>query len=440
MAQGNFLTKLGNENVLSIKIELNIYDATNFCHNMIGGKFPTIYSEQNIDDFELIGLNNFFLDVKPENNSGKILPLNKQGTYQWSNGSFLQFSPWTEGNPNCTNYCCVVLYSERRIYDSSCKEKLANMVCILPDVENITDEERKQLVEYIHESSNEDEVKAILQTGYRQFKNVDGYTKQWMNKKVYFNPKLDVTFYEARSMCTAMGGKMPSVHSREEMNELTDLIDGEPSYLGVNPEDNSGKGSSPFNKTTTYTWQDGSPFEDLGWYPEEPRCRRSCCSVVLFHLSIGGVLSDYSCSTKLKFTCIITDLNLPFFTSKAEIIKNIRELKGQHFLIPTTIEEKEKSFKEKLESLEESMELMRNETLSQFETQRTFFQQRSKSLQNEIKRMYFILFLFISAVVTIVIFSIYCKRNNNWNNSSRNLNVSFQSNGDDSSTAILPRL
>lgn len=478
----NYLINFRGETLLSLKMDVNFNIASELCHKVLGGRFPVIQNERDIEDIDSIGLNNIFLEVKKANNIGKHPLLSERRTYEWSDGSNFTFHPWIQNYPNCIDYCCTVIYSTKRIYDSPCRRTLTNMVCILPDVKNVEDEVRKELVQTILESSSEEDVKIILDFSlalFHSFRRDNRYIKyrEWSGQDIYYNQK-QVTFFEAVAQCSDMGGQMPSVHSREEMNSLSKLVNNEPIYLGSYPVDNSGISSTPFDPTKIYTWQDNSTFEPLEWRRNWPDCREKCCYVALY----DSALYDSVCSNKLRFVCIgpfslnfkneyiihksmmklkkmNKNVSLSMQLLKNETLTMIQAQDEQLQLKLSTLENRTftkiatefQSSKSQVESLQNEIEevkrnaslsslLIKNETSLEIEAEIQSSQSRINSLQDEIKFDKIIFSTVFGIIISIFSgFLLYFYRSSNrYNHSFKNTRVLYKSEGENSFLSISP--
>lgn len=305
LGEASFLKKFKNQYVFSPKLHLNFHDAKELCYNVLGGNFPSIYNQQDIDELKSIGARFIFLDVKTANNTGKKLPLDEKTTYQWRNGSYLDFSPWAKGDPSCTNDCCTVYYWFKKFYDISCFWQEI-MACVLPDVKNIPVKDRKELVQSIHQAQDNDEATIILLLTYYKEKGIDRHITKWMGRKMFFDRRFGVSFHTAMNLCTTFGGFLPSIHSQEEMDQLKNLISGKMVYLGSNIANNSHWDNRPLNKKIVYTWQDGTPFNYSKWLNNGPSCTTDCC-VVNFY---DGLLSDLICDSYSPFFCVFAETSL----------------------------------------------------------------------------------------------------------------------------------
>lgn len=306
--EAKYLTELGGKRFLTLKMDVNFIDASELCHDVLGGRFPVIYDEQDIKDLSSIGLDNFFLEVNATNNKGKIQPLSEQRTYKWSSNSFFEFHPWAKNYPNCTEDCCIVLYAARKMYDGSCKSQLANMVCILPDFKIINNEEWKELIQSIIDSSSEEEVRTILQINYRKFKNIDEFIKPWMGKEVYFNPTLELPVNEVRSKCSSMGGELPYVTTQQEKDSLRTLL--KETLLRRNKR----------NEISIFTCGHGTDLEATLNSPNY-HCNISC------FFTSQKITIDASCPNLSNFICIVPGtVSLSAKVNQIKIIKILTSL------------------------------------------------------------------------------------------------------------------
>lgn len=327
------LSLLRGENVVSLKMMIDIDVASELCHNLLGGKFPSIFNNEDINDLAENGVNNFFLDVKKSDNS--MNNPNSHGTYESSNHSILDFHPWHESYPKCTDNCCLVLYYEKGIYDFPCTRTLANMVCVLPNINSIDNKEQKELVQLILDSSDEEDAKKIINLSYREFKNLKFHLKLWMEEEVYFNQDEYVTKYQAMSRCSAMGGQLPSVHYQSQMDSLGALVGYCTIFLGSinqrHTKDTLKLGDWYFKRTLLYGWMDRSEFEYLNW-SDDPSCVSVCCSVLLYtqlnSFSKDVVLADGPCSASLQYVCVLNKnkFSLNSLKNERKIDKNFMQL------------------------------------------------------------------------------------------------------------------
>lgn len=126
----------------------------------------------------------------------------------------------------------------------------------------------------------------------------------WRGKFVFYSGR-DVTMglMEAEERCSKLGGQMPSVHSKEDVNQLVQLIGHNTRlWLGSKPQDNS----SPFMPRGTYEWTDGTKFDYQGWVPGAPDCSSDCCGVGVTTIAYYGQgLYDIECTNQRSMVCIM---------------------------------------------------------------------------------------------------------------------------------------
>lgn len=269
------------------------------------------------------------------------------------------------------------------------------MVCILPDIENIHDEKRKELVQNKLNSSLEEEAKKFFQISYREFKNINDYIKPWAGKEIYFDSSLGFSFTEAKSRCPAMGGQLPSVHTQEGMNTLSALVNGETIYLGASPVDTRGKGSSPYS------------------------CSGSCCLVTLFSSSSTGFLNNWTCAKKYKFACIILGtVSLSVFENKIRMDKMMMKQKEMN------------------SSLFHFIKSMENRTLISIESEKRILN-RLNTLETEMTLILFFLCpLFVIIVLLTVLLSLHFRQIKFRSHNSSHLDVLYECNDNDGSLEI----
>lgn len=419
----NYLINFRGEKLLAVEMEVDFNTASDKCHDALGGRFPVIKNQQDIEDLDSIGLDDVFLEVEKKNNKEKPPPLSEKRTYQWSDGSSFAFHPWKENHPNCTEDCCTVIYSTKRIYDDSCDRTFSNFVCILPAVKNITDEEKKQLVQSILDSSSEKDVKMILDLKYDEIRNgglnINKYIqyRAWMGKDVYFDPSWRATFYEAMIWCSALGGQLPSVHSQQEMDSLNALADGVPVHLGAYPVDTRYEGSAPYNRTTTFAWQDGSTFQLLNWFHNNPDEKGPCTSLLLdlkedFHSWLKA-LRDAPCEEKYNFVCILPTNRV--ITKVQNVVNRLyqKQIKINKNMIE--LEEANQNIFLSMQSVESSLESIQDTNII-------------------ILTLFGIIFLILAG---LLLFLYNLKKRLNY--SSNNSRVLYKSDGDNSLLSISPR-
>lgn len=121
------------------------------------------------------------------------------------------------------------------------------------------------------------------------------------------------TLQDALDKCAALGGHLPSVHSKKDIDELGRFIL-RAAWLGARPEDKH----SPSKSRYIFRWTDGSSFDYHEWKQEVP-CIHSCCGVVLDnqHVNTRGLVA-LPCSALKESIC-----NLPQLSSMSpeELIK-----------------------------------------------------------------------------------------------------------------------
>lgn len=148
----------------------------------------------------------------------------------------------------------------------------------------------------------------------------------WQGNVIYYNLSISLNFSEAVDYCGQFGGHLPSVHSREDIDELYQAIPGELSdlWLGAEPRY---KGSS-FSSFKDHKWMDGSPSN----YEEEYlHCPHHCCGVAL----IRGRMVNGPCGFKLVPVCVLprfTPSRVRILTNQAasNLAMNILERKAVH--------------------------------------------------------------------------------------------------------------
>lgn len=122
----------------------------------------------------------------------------------------------------------------------------------------------------------------------------------WDGKIVYFQEK-DRNLSETIKACNQLGGQLPSVHSEEDIEQISALSGSHTRlWLGAKAED---KSSSPNERV--YEWLDGSPFDYLDWWDEE-LCSASCCGVGLSYPDpFGNRLWTPECDNNRSMICVL---------------------------------------------------------------------------------------------------------------------------------------
>lgn len=125
----------------------------------------------------------------------------------------------------------------------------------------------------------------------------------WGGQLVYYDENAKITFLEAKKTCENFGGKLPSIHSKNDVEELMRIMNTDELkylWLGAKPENNFLK------KNIEYEWTDGTPFDYSEWHVSDPNCKKSCCGLALVTLadSAGNRLIDDRCDWKVSFACV----------------------------------------------------------------------------------------------------------------------------------------
>lgn len=127
----------------------------------------------------------------------------------------------------------------------------------------------------------------------------------WQNETLYFINDTLLTLQEAQRACAEIGGRLPSVHSKVQVEDLAQIIGQEPVkkvWLGAEKYPHN----SVFIHSFMYKWTDGTPFDYHEWHESDPNCEASCCGVGLVSddESSGNKLFDEKCDFKMNLVCI----------------------------------------------------------------------------------------------------------------------------------------
>lgn len=141
-----------------------------------------------------------------------------------------------------------------------------------------------------------------------------------LDKFVYYDSDEEMTYFEAVIRCSKLGGRLPSVHSRKHIDQLSQLI---------GPNNQTWLGSDfqpgPEMDETHYTWLDGTPFNSSYSSQSSKGCPGICCALAISNklqrIPDGWV--SISCWEKAKAPCV-----LPYLTFDSMLeSKNSRTMK-----------------------------------------------------------------------------------------------------------------
>ncbi|XP_003803470.1 low affinity immunoglobulin epsilon Fc receptor [Otolemur garnettii] len=113
--------------------------------------------------------------------------------------------------------------------------------------------------------------------------------KMWVyfQQKCYYFGEGAKKWLHAQYACEAMGGRLVSIHSREEQDFLIKRADWKGSWIGLQDLDREGQ----------FTWMDGSPVSYSNWYPGEPNNQDQGENCVMMRGS--GQWNDAACQSRL---------------------------------------------------------------------------------------------------------------------------------------------
>lgn len=109
------------------------------------------------------------------------------------------------------------------------------------------------------------------------------------------------SFNETKSWCDILGGKLPTIHSQDDIDFLVDTVTGR--Y--AKKEDEPWVWLNMIRVNNETQWNDNSPNDfSLVW--QEKTCRSECCAVFMWlTLKNAKKVHLWSCSAKLRQVCVI---------------------------------------------------------------------------------------------------------------------------------------
>lgn len=176
----------------------------------------------------------------------------------------------------------------------------------------------------------------------------------WKGQIVVFREKW-MTLNETQLLCDQLGGHLPSVHSEEDVLEMTSIV-GNASFvwLGAKPADKSLQDTDEL----AFEWADGTPFDLEEWSSKYLRCKSSCCGVSLTRDdSSGKRLYTAPCDDTRSMFCVLSSLAPSVDLSE----------EGSEFLLPNV-----------------SIKVL-NETFNQWQSINNNLHSRLESLQSQLR-------------------------------------------------------
>lgn len=120
-------------------------------------------------------------------------------------------------------------------------------------------------------------------------------------KIIYFDESLKMKLTGAIKFCSDVNGHLPSVHSIEDIQELSEIVGFDTKiWLGAKPEVKLSYG----NSLGAYKWTDETSFSYQNWAPGQPNCTSSCCGVSL----VNGQMDTGRCFVSQNFVCVVRQI------------------------------------------------------------------------------------------------------------------------------------
>ena len=120
----------------------------------------------------------------------------------------------------------------------------------------------------------------------------------WNEKLLYIPPRL-MKLQDAIDYCSKLGGTLPTIHSRQEKEQIQMTTGSLRIWLGAKPKYRDDK----------YEWMDGTPFNYSDW--DRSTCNAFCCGVLLRATrTIDNYrMSKTPCDTNASVACLMPFLN-----------------------------------------------------------------------------------------------------------------------------------
>ncbi|XP_028718466.1 C-type lectin domain family 4 member A-like, partial [Peromyscus leucopus] len=120
--------------------------------------------------------------------------------------------------------------------------------------------------------------------------------KDWkpFSSHCYFTSNDSASWRESEEKCSSMGAHLMVIHSQEEQDFITKILDSQAAYyIGL---------SDPGHRQ--WRWIDQTPYNEsaMFWHPGEPNCGDEQC-VTINYRSRGWGWNDVPCSGQQKSVC-----------------------------------------------------------------------------------------------------------------------------------------
>lgn len=310
--------------------EMSLQDAQKECEDL-GGYLPSIYSKN--ENFELTKLAGKFRVWSSAQIRGRAW----SRYYVWKDGSTVD-NQMIRNESICDTSCCGLILGHYTgdLVQASCS-LLSSMLCFLPTLTNKSvDFWYNTQLKIINETANGtldsramsdlkqqlpvNELNATISN--LQLRTSAMYTRDdglgdyfmgplriWRGKLVYYGMMYH-GLENTRETCDRLGGYLPSVHSRQdvvEISKLTHSLD----YLWLGAEQDK---SLSIGSIKSYKWTDGSAFDFNEW-KEGATCTASCCGVGLTYPDpFGRRLVTFPCFSRNNMICI-SSIKVPSTTT-----------------------------------------------------------------------------------------------------------------------------
>lgn len=108
-----------------------------------------------------------------------------------------------------------------------------------------------------------------------------------------------MTLAEAEALCKSLGGQLPSLHSNEDAQFLSNIVPAEQNIWLA--------GRHVSRSPRIFEWTDGTAFDYVPWKSPHPNCEEECCGIALHaDTDDGRSIFDCSCSNTRLAVCKIT--------------------------------------------------------------------------------------------------------------------------------------
>ena len=105
--------------------------------------------------------------------------------------------------------------------------------------------------------------------------------------------RVQMTWEKARQRCLRADADLASIHSSEEQKKAWGLANGKNTWIGGNDLETEG----------TFTWSDGTPWDNPLWYTNQPDDASSEQNCVTMWDAGHGQWGDTDCNLRNQFIC-----------------------------------------------------------------------------------------------------------------------------------------